>query len=80
MSQRIVVPDDPEKAFHQAMHRLEEQQARDRVKERKKRTRRLIQEGAILEKAVPSVAQMDLKQLEDALVLAAEKPKKPNAN
>lgn len=80
MSQRIVVPDDPEKAFRQAMHRLEEQQARDRVKERKKRTRRLIQEGAILEKAVPSVAQMDLKQLEDALVLAAEKPKKPNAN
>ena len=80
MSQRIVVPDDPEKAFRQAMHRLEEQQAWDRVKERKKRTRRLIQEGAILEKAVPSVAQMDLKQLEDALVLAAEEPKKPNAN
>ena len=80
MSQRIVVPDDPEKAFRQTMHRLEEQQARDRVKERKKRTRRLIQEGAILEKAVPGVAQMDLKQLEDALVLAAEKPKKPNAN
>ena len=50
------------------------------MKERKKRTRRLIQEGAILEKAVPGVAQMDLKQLEDALVLAAEEPKKPNAN
>ena len=80
MSQKIVVPDDPEKAFRQAMHRLEEQQALDRVKERKKRTRRLIQEGAILEKAVPGVAQMDLKQLEDALVLAAEEPKKPNAN
>lgn len=80
MSQKIVVPDDPEKAFRQAMRRLEEQQARDRVKERKKRTRRLIQEGAILEKAVPGVAQMDLKQLEDALVLAAEEPKKPNAN
>ena len=80
MSQRIVVPDDPEKAFRQAMHRQEEQQARDRVKERKKRTRRLIQEGAILEKAVPGVAQMDLKKLEEALVLAAEEPKKPNAN
>ena len=80
MSQKIVVPDDPEKAFRQAMHRLEEQQVRDRVKERKKRTRRLIQEGAILEKAVPGVAQMDLKQLEDALVLAMEEPKKPNAN
>ena len=80
MSQRIVFPDDPEKALRQTMHRLEEQQARDRVKERKKRTRKLIQEGAILEKAVPGVAQMDLKQLEDALVLAAEEPKKPNAN
>ena len=80
MSQKIVVSDDPEKAFRQAIHRLEEQQALDRVKERKKRTRRLIQECAILEKAVPGVAQMDLKQLEDALVLAAEEPKKPNAN
>ena len=80
MSQRIVVPDDPEKAFRQAMYRLEEQQARDRVKERKKRTRRLIQEGAILEKAVPGVAQMDLKQLEAALVLVAEEPKKSEAD
>ena len=33
MNQRIVVPDDPEKAFRQAMHRLEEQQTRDRMKE-----------------------------------------------
>ena len=41
-----------EKALIQARHRLEEAQARDRVKERKARTRRLIQEGAILEKAL----------------------------
>ena len=37
-----------EKALLQAKHRLEEAQARDRAKERKQRTRRLIQEGAIL--------------------------------
>ena len=37
---------DMEKKLLQAQHRLEEAQARDRVKERKARTRRLIQEGA----------------------------------
>lgn len=36
---------DAEKKLLQAQHRLEEAQARDRVKERKARTRRLIQEG-----------------------------------
>ena len=40
---------DTEKKLLQAQHRLEEAQARDRVKESKARTRRLIQEGAILE-------------------------------
>ena len=39
---------DAEKKLLQAKHRMEEAQARDRVKERKARTRRLIQEGAIL--------------------------------
>ena len=43
---------DTEKKLLQAQHRLEEAQARDRVKERKARTRRLIQEGAILEEAI----------------------------
>ena len=38
---------------------------RDRQKERKARTRRLIQEGAILEKALPQTTQMTLEQLED---------------
>ena len=46
---------DAEKKLLQAQHRLEEAQARDRVKERKARTRRLIQEGAILEKVLPEV-------------------------
>ena len=39
-----------EKKLLQAKHRLEEAEMRDRQKERKARTRRLIQEGAILEK------------------------------
>ena len=51
----------------QARHRLEEAQARNRVKERAARTHRLIQEGAILEKAMPQVRQMSLEQLEGYL-------------
>ena len=56
-----------EKKLIQAHHRLEEAQARDRVKERKARTRRLIQEGAILEKVFPQAANMELTVLESAL-------------
>ena len=56
-----------EKKVIQAKHRLEEALARNRVKERKARTHRLIQEGAILEKALPQVRQMSLEQLEDYL-------------
>lgn len=56
-----------EKKLLQAKHRLEKAQARDRVKERKARTRRLIQEGAILEKSLPQVRRMTLEQLEDFL-------------
>ena len=56
-----------EKEMLQLKHRWEEAQARDRVKERKARTRRLIQEGAILEKALPLVQQMTLEQLEEFL-------------
>ena len=40
---------EDEKKLIQARHRLEAAQARSRVQERKARTRRLIQEGAILE-------------------------------
>ena len=46
---------------------MEEAQARDRVKERKARTRRLIQEGAILEKVFPAAAAMELAALENEL-------------
>ena len=58
---------DDEKKLIQAQHRLEEAHARDRVKERKARTRRLIQEGAVLEKALPQTVGMDLNELEKYL-------------
>ena len=56
-----------EKKLLQAKHRLEEAQARDRVKERKARTRRLIQEGAVLEKVLPEVQAVGLDNLEEYL-------------
>ena len=40
----------------------------NRVKERKVRTRRLIQEDAILEKVLPEVRTMELSALEDYLM------------
>ena len=56
-----------EKALLQARHRLEEAQARDRVKERKERTRQLIQKGAIIESAMPETNNMELDELRDYL-------------
>ena len=58
---------DDEKKLIQARHLLEEAQARNRVKERKARTRRLIQEGAILEKTIPQTVGMELNELETYL-------------
>ena len=55
---------EAEKKLIQAQHRLEEAQARNRVKERKVRTRRLIQEGAILEKVLPEIQAVELSELE----------------
>lgn len=57
-----------EKKLLQTKHRLEEAQTRNRQKERKARTRRLIQEGAILEKALPQAVSMTLRDLEDYLI------------
>ena len=59
---------DAEKKLLQAQHRLEEAQARDRVKERKASTRRLIQEGAFLEKVLPEVRTMEPSALEHYLI------------
>ena len=56
-----------EKRLQQAKHRLEEAEARDRKKERSIRTRRLIQEGAILESVFPQAQHMDLEVLKAIL-------------
>lgn len=58
---------EDEKKLLQAKHRLEEAEARNRVRERKARTRRLIQEGAILEKVLPEVVTVGLDKLESFL-------------
>ena len=57
-NKRIMTPE--EKVLLQAKHRLEEIEARNRKKERNARTRRLIQEGAILESIAPHIKEMDL--------------------
>ena len=62
---RVLIPE--EKELLQARHRLEEAEARKRVKERKARTRRLIQEGAILESVVPWIAHIELDALKRIL-------------
>ena len=59
---------DEEKKVLQAKHRVEAAEARSRVQERKARTRRLIQEGAILEKVLPEVRTMEPTVLEDYLI------------
>ena len=59
---------DEEKKVLQAKHRVEAAEARSRVQERKARTRRLIQEGAILEKVLPEVRTIELSVLEDYLI------------
>jgi len=55
--------EDEEKLI-QAKHRLEEAQARDRVKEGKARTRRLIQKGALVEKYCPATVDMTMDELD----------------
>ncbi|CAK7033073.1 MAG: hypothetical protein ENTB_01871 [Enterocloster aldenensis] len=58
---------EDEKKLLQAKHRLEEAQARDRVRERKARTRRLIQKGAILESVLPGTRDKGPEELTDYL-------------
>ena len=58
---------EDEKKLLQAKHRLEEAEARNRVRERKARTRRLIQEGAVLEKVFPQIVTVELEILEEFL-------------
>lgn len=58
---------EQEKKFLQAKHRMEEAEARNRKKERSIRTRRLIQEGAILESVFPQAQHMELEALKAIL-------------
>ena len=58
---------DTEKKLLQAQHRLEQAEARKREKERKSRTRRLIQEGAILESVFPHVKTLELEDVQQFL-------------
>lgn len=61
------------KRIIQAKHRVEEAEAKNRVKEQKARTRRLIQEGAILEKAYPEAITMELDVLQKFLTAHLQK-------
>ena len=54
---------EDEKKLLQAKHRQEAVEARNRQKERKQRTRRLIQQGAILENVFPEAQIIDLDNL-----------------
>ena len=58
---------DTKKKVLQAKHRIEAAEARSRVQERKQRTRRLIQEGAILESVYPQCAELELETLKSEL-------------
>lgn len=52
---------EDEKKLLQAKHRMETIEARNRQKERKARTRRLIQIGAVLESIFPEVQAMEIE-------------------
>jgi hypothetical protein len=56
-----------QKKMLQAKHRVEEAEARNRKKERNARTRRLIQEGAILERVFPQAQNMGPEALKAVL-------------
>ena len=58
---------EQEKKLLQAKHRMEAAEARNRKKERSARTRRLIQEGAILESVFPQAQHMELEALKAIL-------------
>ena len=58
---------EQEKKLQQAKHRMEAAEARNRKKERSARTRRLIQEGAILESVFPQTQHMKLEALKAIL-------------
>ena len=62
-----------EKRILQAKHLVEEAEARNRVKEQKTWTRRLIQKGAILEKVYSETMTMELDVLQKFLTVHLQK-------
>lgn len=58
---------DDEKKQLQEKHRKQEAEAREKLHERKARTRRLIEYGAILESVYPEAVNMDGKTLKATL-------------
>lgn len=64
MKRNMTTMTPEEKKLVQAQHRLEAAQARERDKQRRQRTHRLIQTGAILEKLFPEFRTMELDDVE----------------
>ena len=64
MKRNMTTMTPEEKKLLQAQHRLEAAQARERDRERRQRTHRLIQTGAILEKLIPEIRTMELDDIE----------------
>lgn len=58
---------DEAKKQLQEKHKRQEAEAREKLRERKARTRRLIEHGAILESVYPEAVDMDGKTLKAAL-------------
>ena len=67
MKRNMTTMTPEEKKLVQAQHRLEAAQARERDRERRQRTHRLIQTGAILEKLFPEIRTMELDDVETEL-------------
>lgn len=59
--------DSIKKELIQAQYRLDAIKARNRKNERNMRTRRLIQQGAILESVLPEVKNMQLDDIKQEL-------------
>lgn len=67
MKRNMTTMTPEEKKLVQAQHRLEAVQARERDKQRRQRTHRLIQIGASLEKLFPEFRTMELDDIEREL-------------
>ena len=56
-----------EKEMLQKKHREEEAAVREKIRQRKARTRRLIQEGAVLESVFPQAEHLEPEALKEIL-------------